>query len=165
MWPIISWVSRALYFIAMYGRSYFYFKNKVFHLDINSRPPNYKIGHQPVLSAIHDTTAKGRFCLVDFSQSFINHLWWIFQNTPTPISDGVMTIWTKISHFWDTLYNIWYLLWGEQSKPPPFAIEPPLLKVNIDITIWPAYWPVWRNAAHNIWPDVIITIQIQMREW
>ena len=28
-------------------------------------------------------------------------------------------------------------------------MPPLLLKVNIDITIWPAYYLIWRNAAHK----------------
>ena len=36
------------------------YRNIVFHL--NRQPPNYKIGHQPVLSAVHTTATKRRFC-------------------------------------------------------------------------------------------------------
>ena len=46
--------------LVLVGQATLYNRNMVFHL--NSRPPNCRLVHQPVLSTAHHTTAQGRFC-------------------------------------------------------------------------------------------------------
>ena len=68
-----DWSHQRLWLSRNVQQDSFMYRNIVFHL--NRQPPNYKIDHQPVLSAVHTTATKRRFCSTTKKYSKTMYVW------------------------------------------------------------------------------------------